>query len=113
MILYIVDSSTFLASLEAWSLHKKGGFIHSLLANYVRIANYNSVQHHSWYNYPILKGGLKMDWIFLYTLAPILVFLFYIAIVVFFIWFILKVLKNQKENNEILKSIYDKIDKKN
>lgn len=59
-----------------------------------------------------MRGDLKVNWVTLLTLSPILVVLYYIAIVVFIIWFSVKVLKNQKENNEILKSINDKLDHK-
>lgn len=51
-----------------------------------------------------------MDWLTVFTLTPIFIILFYIAIVGFIIWFTVKVLKNQKENNDILRNISDKLD---
>lgn len=43
---------------------------------------------------------------------PIITIFFYIAPVAFVIWFLIKFLKIQQEKNEILKSIAEKIDKK-
>jgi uncharacterized membrane-anchored protein YhcB (DUF1043 family) len=54
-----------------------------------------------------------MSWVSILTLSPTIMILFYIAIFVFIIRFSMKVLKNQKENNEILKKIYNKLDQKN
>lgn len=47
-----------------------------------------------------------------FTIFPIITIFFYIAPVVFVIWFLIKFLKIQQEKNEILKSIAEKIDKK-
>ncbi len=39
-----------------------------------------------------------MNWITFFTMVPIFVILFYIAIIGLIIWFVLKVLKNQNKN---------------
>ena len=49
----------------------------------------------------------------LFSIFTILRFLFYIIPIVFVIWFLIKYLHVQQEKNEILKSLVEKIDKKN
>lgn len=45
------------------------------------------------------------------TLMPILSLLYYLVPIVFIVWFVTKFLKIQKEKNEILRTISEKIDK--
>ena len=47
----------------------------------------------------------------LFSIFPLLTLLFYLAPVVFIIWFLLKFLKIQREKNEILRSIANKLNK--
>lgn len=47
-----------------------------------------------------------------FSLLPLIIFLFYAALIVFAIWYLLKYLKVQSERNDILKDIANKLNKK-
>ncbi|GGB62813.1 hypothetical protein GCM10007199_30990 [Fictibacillus barbaricus] len=53
-----------------------------------------------------------MDNSIVFAFFPLITLLFYIAPIVFIVWFLLRILKLQREKNEILKDISDKLTKR-
>lgn len=53
-----------------------------------------------------------MDNSTVFAFFPLISLLFYIAPIVFIVWFLLRILKLQREKNEILRDISDKLTKR-
>ena len=56
------------------------------------------------------KGGYRMEATAAMTVFPLFLILIYLAVIVFSIWFCVSLIKSQRERNQLLRDISNKLD---